>query len=47
MIRSCDFDVFFRLQRVRDLYMKGDIADIGKLKEIVESNNKNDSITRS
>jgi hypothetical protein len=31
---------------VRELFMRGDIADIEKLKEIVDSNHKNDLIIR-
>ena len=36
MIRRCDFDVFYRLERARELYLSGDIADSQKLRELMQ-----------
>jgi hypothetical protein len=46
MIRRCDFLVFYRLERARDMYQEDDIANLTRLAEILrESETGSEEIT--
>lgn len=46
MVKKCDFAVFYRLEKARELYEQGDISNLTRLAEILNENDRQEITTQ-